>query len=96
MFYLHGFTDNFSGNSADWVKLNLNIPIVSTIYLKYNEEYYHREYQIGPLSRELETIVKEILTISKEIYRPLFNNQIKQKPALNKIGLVLILLLIKL
>lgn len=43
--------------------------------MKYKDDNLPHASHIEPLSQELGTMLKEILTISKEIYGPLFNHQ---------------------
>ncbi|XP_072935948.1 zinc carboxypeptidase A 1-like [Epargyreus clarus] len=67
---------NFSGNMADWVKRNLNIPIVLTLYMN-NGKFLPQEDQILPLSNHLDLLLNITLTISRDIYGSLYNKGVK-------------------
>nr|XP_053600887.1 zinc carboxypeptidase-like [Plodia interpunctella] len=66
---------NFSGNSCDWVKKKLNVPIVYMMHLQNVEEILMSPKDIEPLTREFTTIIKETLVIARNIYGPLFNSK---------------------
>lgn len=73
------FLDNYSGNSADWVKRNLNVPIVYSVYLKPEDYLIPRFNHIEPLGKKFINIFNETLFLGHKIYGPLFNNQIRFK-----------------
>ncbi|XP_048004526.1 carboxypeptidase A1-like [Leguminivora glycinivorella] len=64
---------NYTGNSADWVKENLNVPVVITFYLTHYDNILPEVTDIGPLHLELARGINEILSFTANLYGPLFN-----------------------
>lgn len=60
---------------ADWVKRKLNTPLVYTVYLE--DAIPPLDENIKTISEQFYTILNESLIIIKDIYGPLYNNQIK-------------------
>ncbi|XP_073941252.1 zinc carboxypeptidase-like isoform X2 [Choristoneura fumiferana] len=69
------FFYNFSGNCADWVKKNLNVPVVATIYMRHEHSIIADEEDITPLYEQFETLMVDVLDLAKDLYGPLFNMQ---------------------
>lgn len=71
---MYFFADNFSGNSADWVKKELNIPAVFTVYLNYENSVYPHRNNVKILTDIYSTILEETLHLTESLYEPLFNS----------------------
>ncbi|XP_061715556.1 zinc carboxypeptidase-like [Cydia pomonella] len=70
---------NYTGNCADWVKENLNVPVVVTFYLTNIDNVLPEASDIGPLHYEFARGINEILSFTIDLYGPLFNQQCGQE-----------------
>lgn len=71
------FSDNYTGNCADWVKKKLNVPVVFTIYLQQGEHVFPEPKHIEPLVDQFSAILTNTMAIAGNIYGPLFNSYTK-------------------
>lgn len=71
------FAVNVTGSCSDWVKKELNVPLVYTIYMMNEDHVMPRKSDSRVLTSHLSLLLEEILTISKPIYGPLYNSTMR-------------------
>lgn len=59
------------------MKKNLNVPVVATIYLRHRNHVIADEENVTPIYEEFETLMVDVLDLTKDLYGPLFNTQIR-------------------
>lgn len=74
-FIITTFSDNFSGNVADWVKSRLNVPIVYTMYMKQEPFILPHVQHIVTLANQFTFMARKMLMLAGNIYGPLFSKQ---------------------